>query len=315
MIILGCNTVDSRTKDFFIQAIEHGFTEIDTAEIYSNGQAEVSLGEVIQIVERSKIKIDTKVSPQHFTKNQIQQACENSLKRLNTDYIDLYQLHWPNFTIPTEETLDTMLHLKSEGKIRQIGISNYSLSGLQKIDNYLAGHLDSYQGEFNIFNSSYNMDLLQYCKTHNIRFTGYSVFKAKPQQYTNAAVINWCYTHNVVPIIKTYSLSHLRQNISFAAPANYPIQPIMYKWPQELNIIGVEGYKTLAEALENKQQFYPPITDMKEDLQSLKPIHVLQTKDKFQIIGGIMRYWAWVLFKPKEPIPCIILQEEEHEQL
>src|ERR1017187_10284944 len=98
-----------------------GANFIDTAEAY--GTEEV-VGQAIKGI-REKVFLATKVSPRHFRRPDVIRAAEQSLRRLNTDYIDLYQLHWPNYSVPIGETMAAMEELVETGKIRFIGLSNF----------------------------------------------------------------------------------------------------------------------------------------------------------------------------------------------
>jgi diketogulonate reductase-like aldo/keto reductase len=109
---------------------------IDTAESY--GTEEV-VGQAIHGI-RKDIFLATKVSPRHFRRADVIAAAEASLKQLNTDYIDLYQLHWPNHTIPIEETMGTMEQLVDSGKIRFIGVSNFFLHDLRNAQKAMSKH-------------------------------------------------------------------------------------------------------------------------------------------------------------------------------
>ncbi|MCB0318320.1 MAG: aldo/keto reductase [Bdellovibrionales bacterium] len=105
-------------------ALDSGINFFDTAEAYSKGLAEQLIGRALKD-KREKAVIATKFSHNHAEPRLIRKSLETSLKRLNTDYIDLYQYHWPSPNIPLEESIAEMQKLKSEGKIRAIGVSNW----------------------------------------------------------------------------------------------------------------------------------------------------------------------------------------------
>jgi len=125
-------------------ALDHGVTLFDTAEGYGKGKSEEILGKCLG-ADRAKVLVATKVSSTHCTAEGVRAACEASLKRLGTDYIDLYQIHWPFRTVPFmtgygevspamgsfEEVSGAMLRLKEEGKIRYIGVSNFGPKDLE----------------------------------------------------------------------------------------------------------------------------------------------------------------------------------------
>ena len=131
------------------ESVNLGINYFDTAEAYNEGRSETSLGEAITGIPRDKIIIGTKISPSNCYKDKLIEHCEASLKRLQTDYIDIYMIHWPihphsirHFTKdiriienPPEiaEALDTLRELKQQGKIRNFGVSNFSRNRLKNL--------------------------------------------------------------------------------------------------------------------------------------------------------------------------------------
>lgn len=112
--------------------IEGGATLIDTAEMYGDGQSEVLVGKAIAPYDRERLFLISKVYPFHAGKRRIFDACEQSLKRLSTDYLDLYLLHWRG-SVPLEETIACMEQLVAQGKIRRWGVSNLDLDDMQEL--------------------------------------------------------------------------------------------------------------------------------------------------------------------------------------
>lgn len=111
-------------------AYDEGITFYDTAEGYGKGESERMIAEALGD-ERDNIVIASKVSPNHLAPDDLRAALEGSLERLNTDYIDLYQIHWPNWDIPLEDTLATLAELQEEGKILAVGVSNFGPRDLE----------------------------------------------------------------------------------------------------------------------------------------------------------------------------------------
>lgn len=105
-------------------ALDHGINLFDTAEIYGGGESERVLGRTLGS-RRDSVLIASKVSPDHCTPDALRRACEDSLCRLGTDRIDLYQIHWPFRQVPFAEAWDVLHRLREEGKIRWIGLSNF----------------------------------------------------------------------------------------------------------------------------------------------------------------------------------------------
>jgi aryl-alcohol dehydrogenase-like predicted oxidoreductase len=113
-------------------ALDAGINFFDTAEGYENGHSERVLGRGLE-GRRDKAIIATKVSPDHLAAADVIAACEQSLVNLRTDYIDLYQIHWPNHTVPLAETVAALHKLKEQGKIRAIGVSNFAKHDLSEM--------------------------------------------------------------------------------------------------------------------------------------------------------------------------------------
>ena len=113
-------------------ALDAGINFFDTAEGYGRGHSERVLGEGLK-GRRHQAVIATKVSASHLSAEGVAQACEGRLANLQTDYIDLYQIHWPNWTIPLAETVEAQAKLKRLGKIRAIGVSNFAVQDLGDI--------------------------------------------------------------------------------------------------------------------------------------------------------------------------------------
>ncbi len=113
-------------------ALEAGINFVDTAEGYEAGHSERALGRGL-VGRRHEAVIATKVSPSHLAADDVIAACEQSLVNLQTDYIDLYQIHWPNWSVPLAETVGALERLKEQGKIRAIGVSNFAVRDLSEM--------------------------------------------------------------------------------------------------------------------------------------------------------------------------------------
>ena len=157
-------------------AFENGITTIDTAEVYGDGHSEKIVAQALSDV-RDKLEYATKVFLNHLKYQQVIEACERSLKNLQTDYIDLYQIHWPSGAlnseiVPIEETMKALNHLKEQGKIRAIGVSNFSRKQLEEAANY--GRIDSLQPPYSLFWRKVENDAVPYCIENNISILAYS---------------------------------------------------------------------------------------------------------------------------------------------
>ncbi len=152
------------------EAIENGVNFIDTAEIYGTEHI------VRQAIESyHNIMVSTKVSPSHFHYDDVIKACNASLQRLGVRQIDLYQLHWPNPKIPIKETMQAMEELKKQGKIRHIGVSNFSIQELKEAQAALkSSEIVSNQVEYSVIAREPENGLLDYCKKEHITLIAYS---------------------------------------------------------------------------------------------------------------------------------------------
>jgi diketogulonate reductase-like aldo/keto reductase len=211
------------------KAISLGSFLVDTAESYCT---EEIVGEAVKQF-RNRVFICTKVSPRNFRRADVLMAADKSLKRLRTDYIDLYQLHSPNCTVPIEETMGAMEELVDSGKIRFIGVSNFSVAELRKARLALSKYrVVSNQVRYSLVDRSVEVDLLRYCAENKITVIAYSplacgvnhIKEKDPRAIlskvaalagkTEAQVaLNWCISReNVIAIPKASSVDHVVQN-------------------------------------------------------------------------------------------------------
>ncbi|EOB8447618.1 TPA: aldo/keto reductase [Staphylococcus aureus] len=173
------NLDEEQGKDVVRQAINHGINLLDTAYIYGPERSEELVGEVVKEYPREQIKIATKGSHE-FDENQevhqnnqpeyLKQQVENSLKRLQTDYIDLYYIHFPDDNTPKDQAVAALQELKEQGKIKAIGVSNFTLDQLKEANK--DGYVDIVQLEYNLLHRE-NEAVLQYCVDHLITFIPY----------------------------------------------------------------------------------------------------------------------------------------------
>jgi aryl-alcohol dehydrogenase-like predicted oxidoreductase len=167
---------DSETIKALRTAFEAGITTIDTAEYYGHGHSERVIGKALADV-RDQLVYATKVFPNHLKSDQVIEACHRSLKNLKTDYIDLYQIHWPagswgTESVPVEETMGAMNDLKERGLIRAIGVSNFSRAQLEEAAEY--GRIDSLQPPYSLFWRQVEKDARPYCVENTITVLAYS---------------------------------------------------------------------------------------------------------------------------------------------
>ncbi|MHA1616677.1 MAG: aldo/keto reductase [Candidatus Njordarchaeales archaeon] len=160
-------------RQAFETAIEYGINFIDTAEMYGGGKSEELIGEFME-GRREEVIVASKVSPNHLTYRGVLKAFECSSIRLRTDYIDLYYVHWPNPLIPMKWTAKAFLELLEQGKIRAIGVSNFSLKRMIKFNELVGNQLAANQVEYNLLHREPEKDLLPYCLEHGITLVAYS---------------------------------------------------------------------------------------------------------------------------------------------
>jgi diketogulonate reductase-like aldo/keto reductase len=203
-----------------------GATHIDTAEMYGT---EHIVARAIE-GERDKIFLATKVSPDHLHYDDVLRAAEGSLERLKTNAVDLYIIHWPNHRVPIKETMRAMEDLVKKGKVRHIGVSNFSVEELKEAQDALSSNeIASNQVEYNLENRGIEEDLIPYCKSQKITVVAYSPLsrgrvskskdstldklaakygKTKPQIALNFLTRE----ETVVAIPKASSIEHVREN-------------------------------------------------------------------------------------------------------
>jgi len=167
---------DAETIKAIRTGFEAGITTIDTAEIYGEGHSEQIVAQAISDV-REDVQLASKVFPTHLQYDQVISACDRSLKNLQTDYLDLYQIHWPSGSfnsemVPIEETMQALNELKRQGKIRAIGVSNFSREQVAQAQQY--GQIDSVQPPYSLFWRQAETELIPYCVEQKITVLAYS---------------------------------------------------------------------------------------------------------------------------------------------
>jgi aryl-alcohol dehydrogenase-like predicted oxidoreductase len=173
-----------------------GVTSIDTAPVYGMGLSEQIVGEALKSLPRDKVQVLTKFGMRwdvargdfamktkdnaghnldvykYAGRDSIIQECEDSLRRLGTDYIDLYQQHWPDITTPIDETMEAVSRLIEQGKVRAAGVSNYSVAQMQEAENTLP--LASNQVPYSMVRREIETDVVPYCLATNKAVLVYS---------------------------------------------------------------------------------------------------------------------------------------------
>lgn len=206
------------------KGIDLGMTLIDTAEMYASGGAEKVTGEAIA-GRRDKVFLVSKVLPGNASRKGTIAAFERSLKRLGTDYIDLYLLHWRG-GYPLDETFDAMERLLDAGKIRAYGVSNFDLDDMQEASQYDNGHICVNQVLYNLASRGIEWDLLPWMKKRNIAVMAYSPLyqtrllkspglkrMAEELSMTPAQLaLAWLLHQGTIPIPKSSSVKRVEEN-------------------------------------------------------------------------------------------------------
>ncbi len=209
-------------------AVELGMSVVDTAEMYGDGRSEELIAEAL-IDRRDAVFLVSKVLPQHATRRRTISACEGSLKRLKTDRLDLYLLHWRG-RVPLDETLEAFDKLKRDGKIRSWGVSNLDLADMEELATLTRGGGSlpaTNQVLYNLTRRGIEFDMLPWCRTQGIPIMAYSPLeqarltkhkilramgdrlKATPAQIALAWVLR---QSGVVTIPKAGHRDHVREN-------------------------------------------------------------------------------------------------------
>ncbi len=225
------NNDDKADIEGIKNAIDSGIIHIDTAEIYADGHSEELVGEAISGYKREDLFLVSKAQVKNLSYNDLINSARNSLKRLKTDYLDLYLLHRPNPEIPIEETMRAMDFLKKEGLIRNIGVSNFNKERLIEAQNCTSNKIVANQVHFNLrFREPERNGLLDYCQKNDVFLVAWRPFgkglmlqdkndliDEMCQKYnkTQAQIgINWLiYQKNVVTLSKMRNMDHLKENL------------------------------------------------------------------------------------------------------
>jgi len=312
------NTEDAKRQvDALCLGFQCGMTFVDTAEGYAGGRSETIVGQAIRQFG-GDVVVATKVSAEHLSCEGILRAADASLRRLEVETIDLYQIHWPNPAIPIAETLDGLRRLIRDKKIRAAGFCNYSLSQIQSIlDQAPDLPVVSVQAEYNLFDRSVEEGFLPFCRERQLGFIAYSPldqgypaegegknelllslsqkYKKSPAQIALAWLIR---NGPVVAIPKALDARHIREN---AGAADFELEAkdadeisrvfAMKVTPVPTGKIRVisggqgnrQAYHTLEEARANALKFVPGPEDLAREIAAggpVKPVRLIKSGDK-----------------------------------
>lgn len=312
----GHQTMETLREDTLRRGIECGMTLLDTGEHYDQGHAETIVARVIRGI-RHQVIISSKFSPDHNSYDHILRAAEGSLQRMRTDYIDLYQVQWPNPTVPLEETIDALIRLYEQGKIRAAGVGNFSLWELEQAQQLSDKRISSIQVEYNLCNRLVEQDIIPFCAGQGITVIAYSPFSQGRQSFSQTEhvllkrladkygvtiwqiILAWLMANPTLAVItRSMNNNHLMQNAAAAdlqvsaedlneISSNF-IRKAVSIDPRKINLLHSETpepswiYQNLTEAMENRLNLKPSPMELAEEIKNrgiLKPIEVKTSHD------------------------------------
>jgi diketogulonate reductase-like aldo/keto reductase len=211
-------------------AIDYGITHIDTAELYGGTHTEELVGEAIKGYDRSKLFITTKVAGPNQGYDNLIKACESSLKRLGTDYVDLYLLHrFPDPGIDIKDTMRAMDQLVSDGKVKNVGVCNMTINRLEETQKRTTNKIVCNQLHYSLQGREpEHKGVIKYCQDNDIFIVAWGplqkgtldnapILKEMAQKYGKTPyqiALNWLICQqDVVTIPKTTQVQHLEENL------------------------------------------------------------------------------------------------------
>lgn len=211
--------------------LDHGINVIDTAEMYGEGKSETLVGNVIKDYNRQSFQLISKFYPYHATPKLIEESLKASLKRLQTDYLDLYLLHWRGQT-PLVETVAGLEQMVKAGLIKNWGVSNFDQNDLEELFSIPNGNNCRINEDlYNIGSRGVEYSVLPWQKEHHVSFIGYSPFGSDGSEYlkiqpilekmaqqkhvtTYQLLLAWVLRHHdLLSIPKTGSAEHMKSNV------------------------------------------------------------------------------------------------------
>ncbi|MCD8027657.1 MAG: aldo/keto reductase [Erysipelotrichaceae bacterium] len=219
-------------KGAIITGIQNGLNVIDTAEMYGEGLSELLVGDAIKDFDRQSLYLVSKVYPHNAGRNHIFISLEKSLKRLNTNYLDLYLLHWRG-SVPLKETVECMEELKNRGMIKAWGVSNFDKDDMEELWNVPNGnHCAVNQVLYHVASRGIEYDLIPWHEEHGITIMAYCPIahggKLKNNLYQNKVLNQIATNHqatvpqimlafvirkpNIIAIVKSGNTKHVLEN-------------------------------------------------------------------------------------------------------
>ena len=194
--------LDSPSMTALQTALELGYTHFDTAEAYASGHSEELLGRALRETnaKRENMFITTKISAEHLAYDQVFRSCENSLRRINVDYVDLYLIHWPPRTATQlDDAFRALNKLVRDGKVKHLGVSNFNFKLLQKAQSLSETPILTDQVPYRLPDRTYvENGVLEYCQQNDILLTAYSPVKFR-NLLVNQTVREIAEAHSATP--------------------------------------------------------------------------------------------------------------------
>jgi diketogulonate reductase-like aldo/keto reductase len=194
--------LDNASMTALRSALEVGYTHFDTAEYYAAGHCEELVGRAIRETgtNREKVFITSKVSPEHLATEDVLTACENSLRHLQMDFIDLYLIHWPPRAISKlDEAFPALNKLVRDGKVKHLGVSNFNIKWIQRAQELSETPIVTNQVPYRLPDKNYLANgVLEYCQQNDILLTAYSPVKFR-SMLANKTLGHIAEAHNVTP--------------------------------------------------------------------------------------------------------------------
>ena len=204
------NNDDEKDINAIIYALKSGINHIDTSESYSGGKSEKLIVEAIKNFDRDKLFIATKVREWNLTYDNIISSCCNSLKRLQTDYVDLFYIHKQNKDVNIKSVCEALNYLLAKGLIKNVGLSNVGIETIQKYNKYLTKKIYAVQNQYNLIcRESQKKGVIDYCRENNIKFICW-----RPVLLSYPGVKDSMYNKDTYPILdniaKKYNVSNIQ---------------------------------------------------------------------------------------------------------
>ncbi|MCF7845226.1 MAG: aldo/keto reductase [Candidatus Pacebacteria bacterium] len=207
------NNNDQKDIDAIRYAINKGISHIDTSESYAGGKSELLIGEAIKHISRDKCFIATKVREYNLFYDNVINSCKESIKRLDTPYIDLYYIHKQSLIVPIEETVGALNKLLDMGLIKNVGLSNVGIDIIKKYSQLLNSPLYAIQNQYNLVcRESQRKGIIYYCKRNGIHFIAW-----RPILLSYPGVVDSYYRTGTYKILDEMATKYNKTNTQIAA--------------------------------------------------------------------------------------------------